>query len=910
VIVNRLGKAKLAARIAFFVVLLTATLLVFEARDGFRSHAMLVFPGLLLISVMLMDRASYRAAAGLVLLAVAALGVADKKGLTRFVPGARTSASYASIFYVDLNLLVIAFIGSRIAREAQSNVLDLRASIEQLSRANIELTATAEELREREQQLISIYNSVRDIIFQLAVEAGGRFRFVSVNEAFLKITGLSREAVVGKTVNQVIPEPSLTMVLGKYRQAIEEKTSVLWEETSDYPAGQLTGAVSVVPVFDDKGTCTHLIGSFHDMTAQKRAEQVIREGEQRLRIAKDAAKLGIYEYDVLTGNILWDARIRQLWGMDSNVPISIDTFFSGLHPEDHAKTQAVLDRALDPAGNGEYYAEYRVISRADGTERWVAATGQVFFEDGRAGRMIGTGQDISERKRAEAQVRESEERFRKIFEEGPLGLALVGDDYGFFKVNRALCQMVGYSEAELLQMSFPDLTSPDDLQADLALAERLFAGEIPSYRIQKRYVKKNGEIIWINLTAALLRDEEGEPTHELKMIEDITDFKHSQEEAFARQKLESVGLLARGIAHDFNNLLGGVVVEAEVAEAEWRAGDSPLETIQRLRTAAMRGAEIVRELMVYSGQDSAEPVEAINLSTLVEEMLELLRTSIPRQVALHHDLDGNIPSVLGRASQLRQIVMNLIINGSEAIGPKAGTIAITTSPASLPRTPMIVSPPKPASGGYLKLEVSDNGIGMSKEVQAKIFDPFFSTKSTGRGLGLAVVERIVRDYEGAIKLMSIPGQGTTFEIYFPSIGETTGRTASAARVADKVHRARSGTVLIVEDEEALRFGVATLLGRGGFEVIEASDGSSALELIRSSRGIDLLLLDMTLPGVSSREVLDEAQRCRSNLKVILTSAYSKETVDAFFAGARTEGFIRKPFQFHDLITLVEEALSN
>jgi PAS domain S-box-containing protein len=328
----------------------------------------------------------------------------------------------------------------------------------------IERSRVEEALRENQQRLASIYDTVRDVIFQVAVEPEGQFRFVSVNAAFLRVTGLSQEMVVGKTVNEVIPEPSLTMVLGKYRQAIEEKTAVLWEETSDYPTGRLTGEVSIVPVFDEKGTCTHLVGSVHDITERQRAEQAISEGEQRLRIAKDAAKLGIYEYDVATGNILWDARVRQLWGMGPDVPITIDTFFSGLHAEDRAGTQAILNRALDPAGNGEYYAEYRVISRADGSERWVAATGQVFFENGRAVRMIGTGQDVSERKRAEAELRESEERFRNVADTAPVMIWVSDPNKMFTFVNKRWLEFTGRTMEQELGNGWAAGLHPDDLQ--------------------------------------------------------------------------------------------------------------------------------------------------------------------------------------------------------------------------------------------------------------------------------------------------------------------------------------------------------------------------------------------------------------------------------------------------------------
>jgi PAS domain S-box-containing protein len=291
-VMNRAGRWEWAARTAFLALLLTAVLLVFHARDGFRSLAMLIFPSMLLISVMLLDRASYMITAGIVLVAVAALGIAERQGLTRAVRGVRSPTTYESIFHVELSLLVFALIGSRIARDAQSNVVDLRATIAHVEEAILELNKTAEALREGEQQLGSIYNAVRDVIFHLVVEPEGRFRFVSVNAAFLRVTGLSREQVVGKTVNEVIPEPSLTMVLEKYRQASEEHTVVRWEETSDYPSGRLTGEVSVAPVFNNVGACTHLVGSVHDITERKRGEAERERLQRELAHAQKMESVG------------------------------------------------------------------------------------------------------------------------------------------------------------------------------------------------------------------------------------------------------------------------------------------------------------------------------------------------------------------------------------------------------------------------------------------------------------------------------------------------------------------------------------------------------------------------------------------------------------------------------------------
>jgi PAS domain S-box-containing protein len=650
--INRAGKWEWAACLALSAVLLTAMLLVFEARDGFRSTAMLVFPGMLLLSVMLLDRVAYTITAGVVLSAVAALGIAERQGLTHAIRGFRSSTTYESIFFVDLFLLVIAVIGSRVARDAQSNAIDLRTTIDRLSQANRELRQTAEARRESEQQLDSVYNTVVDPIFHVAVEPEGRFRFVSVNASFLKVTGLSRERVVGKMVNEVIPEPSLRVVLGKYQQVIEEKTATRWEETSDYPTGRLTGIVSVVPTFDEEGTCTHLVGSVHD----------------------------------------------------------------------------------------------------------------------------------------------------------------------------------------------------------------------------------------------------------------ITDLRRAQTVDFARQKLESLGTLAAGIAHDFNNLLGAVLVQAEMALMDLAAGSNPEGELKAIRDVAVRGADVVRQIMTYAGNES-EAVGLVDVSQTISEMMALLKVSVSKHAVIEVRLDQDLPFVRANAAQLQQVVMNLVTNGSDAVGHRDGVIRVTTRRVKVDRDSWAVSYGLD-EGDYVQLEVSDTGCGMPSEMQARVFDPFFTTKSAGHGLGLSIVHGIVRGLNGAIQVMSDPGKGTTFQILLPraeAMAEEIGEaTAGATELAGQFLHA---TVLIVEDENPLRQGVAKMIRRAGLEVFEAADGSTAIDLLRANAAnIDLILLDATIPGASSTEVMAEAGRTRPHIGVILTSAYSQEMLADALSEPLVRGFIRKPFQLVDLMRTIRNTL--
>jgi two-component system, cell cycle sensor histidine kinase and response regulator CckA len=394
----------------------------------------------------------------------------------------------------------------------------------------------------------------------------------------------------------------------------------------------------------------------------------------------------------------------------------------------------------------------------------------------------------------------------------------------------------------------------------------------------------------------------------------ITDLKRTQEEALAKQNLESLGVLAGGIAHDFNNLLGGIYAQAELAEIDLGVGSEACEKIQMIKDSAIRGSEIVRELMVYAGKDEQNSIEALDLSRLVEHMLELLKVSISKHAVLKTDLGKGLPFVPGNASRMRQVVMNLVINASEAIGEKDGVITVTTAhekdndgSGGSPQASVFDQ-----QGNYVALEVTDTGSGMTEATKTRIFDPFFSTKFAGRGMGLAVVSSIVRDHSGSIQVASTAGVGTTFRVLLPCVekGPAEGRHAIPS-VQLPQGRARTGVILVVEDEELLRTAISTALRKAGCPVIEAEDGSSAMELLRAHKDdLDAVLLDVTLPGTSSREVFEEARRMRDDLRVVVTSAYSRESVGPSFGGLPGHQFIRKPFPLGDVVRLLRDGVSS
>jgi nitrogen-specific signal transduction histidine kinase/CheY-like chemotaxis protein len=393
------------------------------------------------------------------------------------------------------------------------------------------------------------------------------------------------------------------------------------------------------------------------------------------------------------------------------------------------------------------------------------------------------------------------------------------------------------------------------------------------------------------------------------MTEDITEIKRVQEEALLRQKLESVGTLAGGIAHDFNNLLGAVQAQAELASTELDPDSPCQEELKAICQVAARGSEIVRQLMIYSGRERGD-FGLVDLSNTVDEMLLLLKVSVTKRAVIEAHLDRDLPPILASGGQLRQIVLNLITNASDAIGDRDGVIRVITRHVTLTGESGAASFPTLSDGDYVQLEVSDTGRGMSTETQARVFDPFFTTKSAGRGLGLAVVHGIVRTLGGAIHLTSEPDNGTTFQILLPS-AETAAPANGREDIRGKVVvPTQHGTVLVVEDEDVLRQAVVKMLRKTGFEVFEAADGASAIARLHADGlRVDVMLLDLTIPGASHHEVIAEAAKAKPNMAVILTSAYSQEVIAGEMSSLPIRSFIRKPFQFGDLLNALRNALS-
>jgi PAS domain S-box-containing protein len=638
-------------------------------------------------------------------------------------------------------------------------------------------------------------------------------------------------------------------------------------------------------------------------------ESVLRESEKHFRLLANSAPVMIW----VVGPDKLCTFVNKPWLDFTGGTIDQQLGYGwadGIHPDDRDSCLSAFGSAFD--ARRRHWMECR-FRRADGEYRWVLDNGVPLYRDGQFAGFIGTCVDITEQRldverlrASEAQQVEARNRLEESQQrlKSAQDLAHVGSWYWDLEADRVFCsdeckRLFGHPEDYQASLEgLIALIEPRDRErVDREIRSSLARASGCSTEFQ--IVRPDGELRNITFASRILMNSEGLPRHVFGACQDVTDMRRAQEEVFAKQKLETLGGLANGIAHDVNNLLGGVVAQAELALYELQSGSSPIEEITSIREVAMRGSEIVRELMIYAGTDTQQ-LAPLDLSTVVEEMLGFLKVSVSKRVVIETELAVDLPQVSANSARITQLLMNLVANAAEAIGDREGFIRITTQ--RIAATAAMAGGNPSTQGDVVQLEVSDGGRGMPLEIQARAFEPFFTTKARGRGLGLAVVGGIVRSLDGAVRVESAPQKGTSIRVTLPSFVEAGG---SPSALVDAERTARS--VLIVEDEDPLRRAVSKMLNKAGFPVIEAADGTAALRLIRDRHlTIDVLILDISIPGAPSSEIFREASRSRPELPIIVTSAYAKDVAAASLQ-AEVPQFLRKPYRLDDLLSLIRLA---
>ncbi|MEN9938154.1 MAG: hypothetical protein RLZZ387_4733 [Chloroflexota bacterium] len=519
--------------------------------------------------------------------------------------------------------------------------------------------------------------------------------------------------------------------------------------------------------------------------------------------------------------------------------------------------------------------------------------------------------------RSQQELLANQAHFTGIIDTAMDAIITVDDDQRVLLFNTAAEQIFGYHSGEIIGQPLDRLLPPQH-RANHAGHIRHF-GETGVTRRSMRSpgilnaLRRSGEQFPIEATIAqftsdgrhfftvILRDI----SERVRAEQERHEFEHKLQET---QRLESLGVLAGGIAHDFNNLLAGVLGNADLALEELPPGAPAHEELIQIHTIAQRAAELTRQMLAYSGRGHFV-ISYVDLSTLVSEMLRLLETSLPRTATLRHIRGQDEQIVEVDATQIRQVVMNLVINAGEALDEGPGEIVVTTERRARRDASYAAAfvAPDLAPGPYVVLSVTDTGHGISEENLSRIFEPFFTTKFTGRGLGLAAVLGIVRGHRGALYVQTAPGAGTTFDVYLPA-AEATEDVEEITLLASAAQR-HGRTVLVIDDEEGVRTLVARTLERDGVATLVAADGQMGVDLFRSrAPEIDGVILDMTMPRMSGRETCQAIWQIRPEVPVVLISGYSAQEIAGAFPEAALAAVLQKPFRTTDLRTAVRRML--
>ena len=530
--------------------------------------------------------------------------------------------------------------------------------------------------------------------------------------------------------------------------------------------------------------------------------------------------------------------------------------------------------------------------------------------------LIGIARDVTPVLRASEQLEEAQVRLIYHVENSPLAVVEWEPDFRITRWAGQAEKMFGWKAEEVLGRHFSEFpfVHPEDDAKVGAVVTRLMDGTDRRNISHNRNLTKTGVVVHCVWQNSVLLDSAGRSVSVLSLVQDVSE--HAAAELAARkaaderqalerklqesQKLESLGVLAGGIAHDFNNLLSGVLGNASLARMDLPA-ESPVQPfLEQIEAAAKRAADLCRQMLAYSGRGRFV-IQRLDLNALIEETTRLIEVSISKRAVLKFNLAADLPAVLGDATQLRQVVMNLIINASEAVGEKSGFISLTTGLTRADCAYLAGSffAPDLPEGDYVCLEIADNGGGMPPEVQARIFDPFFTTKFTGRGLGLAAVLGIIRGHQGALKVFSEPGWGTTFKILLPCAEGPPDLPAAATPEATGWRG--SGTALVVDDEETVRVTTARMLEALGFAIRLADNGRTGVDLFRAApEAIALVVLDLTMPHMDGEEAFRQITALRPDVRVLLMSGFNEQDAVARFAGKGLAGFLQKPFALPEL----------
>jgi len=856
---------------------------------GFNSPALACFLAITVMATWLLGQRIALAFGGVLLAAAMALAILMKAGhhLPTYFPVPPMGGWIVLLLAVGLTVMPL----NEVLRTIRESLEQARQQVARLKRAE-------EALQQSERNYREIFDNVSDAIFIHAAETG---TILDVNNSMLRMFGLDRKTALALTPN----DTSLGVTPYSATEARQwlMKALTAGPQLFEWQARKMDGKLFWVEISLRSAEISgqrRVLALVRDIAERKRAEEKVKESETKLRALFEGSiyPMGLAKEGV---SIMVNPAYIDLFGYSKTSEVIGNPLFDDIAPEERPRVQEFARRRSTGEPLPAFY-ETRGIKR-DGTV-FDMAVGVSTYELGGEIYTIGILRDITKSKQAEEALRASEEQFRRIFQHSGSGMVLVSPNFHFLQVNDGFCKFLGYTESELLGKTFQDVTFPED---------RPVGGGMEAFQLEKRFLRKDGTVVWGLVDSTLIRDGQNKPLHFVTQIQDFTKHKRAEEEKktleaqfVQAQKMESVGRLAGGVAHDFNNMLGVILGHAEMALEQVDPTQPLHEDLTKIRQAAERSADLTRQLLAFARKQTIAPV-VLDLNATVAGMLNMLKRLIGEDIDINWQPQEDLWPVKVDPSQIDQILANLVVNARDALS-RAGKIIIKTVNVVLDDA-YCATHVGSVPGEYALLTVADNGVGMSSEVLDHIFEPFFTTKKAGQGtgLGLATVYGIVKQNRGFIDVESEQAKGTTFRIYMPRFDAKTGQAPE--KKAAKKARGGKETILLVEDNEQLLNLCKRILERLGYPVLAASSPEQAIHFVEEhDRDIHLLISDVVMPEMNGGELAEKLFALQPGMKCLYMSGHTADVIAHQGVLDERVNFIHKPFRTDELAAAVRSVL--
>jgi PAS domain S-box-containing protein len=660
--------------------------------------------------------------------------------------------------------------------------------------------------------------------------------------------------------------------------------------------------MSSAPVTDGEGKTVAAVAIVVDITDQRRAERAVRSTDERYKFVAKATNDVIWDWDIKTNALVWNDAVETVFGHRQNrIFPEIQWWYDHIHPDDRERVVAGIHAVID--GGGTSWSDHYRYRRADGKYANVMDRGYIARDaSGSAVRMIGAMTDVTEKSRSEAAIRFQAQLLNAVQQ------AVVATDAEGQVIfwNSFAEKLYGWTAAEAVGKPIEELTpSPFLREHAEAIADKAAAGE--SWTGEFLVEGKTGKAFPALLTTSPVRDESGTVLGFVRVSIDLTERRNLEEQFRQSQKMDAVGRLAGGIAHDFNNLLTVIRLNTEIIMEGFDPTDPRSEDVKQIRAAAERASALTRQLLAFSRKQILQP-RVLDLNSVVNTVEPMLRRLIGEDITISSSCSAR-GYIVADPGQLEQILVNLVVNARDAM-PQGGIISIETGNVELDETYTSEHAPV-IPGRYVMLAVGDNGVGMSRDIREHAFDPFFTTKEAGKGtgLGLATVYGIVKQSGGYVWIYSEPGLGTTLKLYFPEVSAATAFKAEEYKAVPKEGARGSETILLVEDEEAVRGLTSRILEKQGYRVIAAQHGKEAMDIATKEEGrIDLVLTDIVMPGMNGRGLVERLAGIRPRIKSLYMSGYTDDDIVRRGFVEPSKSFLQKPFTSEALLRTVRKVL--